>query len=694
MNHHLIKRFFRPPNLPPQDTDPFAISTELERKQEIITMLSLAMTILTGLIVVIVVAVGFAATPTLEFAVRELSPPFSLFLISTIAMWLSWHGRTQSAIYVFIGGFGVVLYTYWFGISLADPETLTPGPAYLSGLTILLSAILISAQAAIITTIILMIGLGIIIYFSSSWFLSVVLFWWLIALVTWQYEKTLQQTFARLRSARDNLEDLVDARTEELSIRTHELEIAKEAAEAANIAKSEFLANMSHELRTPMNAILGFAQLMEGSPDITPAQKQDLGIISRSGEHLLQLINDVLEMSKIEAGRAGLNESAFDLYHVLHSLEDMLYARAERKSLILTIEISPDVPRFIRSDEGKLRQVLLNLLSNAIKFTDEGGVSLQAECDPLVDQSCQLRFKVVDTGLGISSEEQHKLFEAFAQTESGAKSHEGTGLGLAISRQFAQLMGGDIQVESELGKGSTFTLDVMVIIADERDARNIQAIHKVIGLAEGQPTYRILVTEDKWENRRLLLRLLEPLGFELREASNGKEAVEIAEAWQPHLIFMDMRMPVMDGHDATRLIKSSVRGQAIAIIALTASVFEHERMSVLADGCDDFIRKPFRDTTIFEKLSQHLGVEFEYEEKQNSQIHRRMNKIPLEALKQSSPEWIARLHHAASMADSEETTSIIEEIRTTNAVLSASLQDLVNEFRFDKIMSITKPTAS
>jgi CheY-like chemotaxis protein len=190
------------------------------------------------------------------------------------------------------------------------------------------------------------------------------------------------------------------------------------------------------------------------------------------------------------------------------------------------------------------------------------------------------------------------------------------------------------------------------------------------------------------------VRLLEPLGFELREASNGKEAIEIAEAWQPHLIFMEIRMPVMDGHDATRHIKSSVKGQAIAIIALTASVFEHERMSVLADGCDDFVRKPFRDTTIFEKLAQHLGVEFEYEEKQDSRIHRRMNKIPLEALKQSSPEWIARLHYAASMADSEETTSVIEEIRPTNAVLAASLKDLVNEFRFDKIMSITTPAES
>jgi two-component system sensor histidine kinase/response regulator len=433
---------------------------------------------------------------------------------------------------------------------------------------------------------------------------------------------------------------------------------------------------------------------MERSPELPAAQQENLGIISRSGEHLLQLINDVLEMSKIEAGRAALNIAAFDLYRLLDSLEDMLYARAESKGLLLSVEYAFDVPRYIRCDEGKLRQVLLNLLTNAIKFTDEGGVTLHIGCDPPQGDTHRLQFKISDTGQGIAPDEMHKLFEAFSQTASGELLKEGTGLGLAISRQFVGLMGGTISAKSEVGKGSMFSFDVPTTLADAKDMDTIQYIRQITGIAPGQPTYRIIITEDKWENRTLLRRLLEPLGFELREAMNGKEAVDIAEEWQPHLIFMDMRMPVMDGHEATRRIKSTIKGQAIAIIALTASVFEHERMSVLEDGCDDFVRKPFRESTIFEKLTQHLGVEFVYEEKEKNTVIRAPHTITLDSLKAVSPDWITRLHQAASMADSEETLNVIAEIRQNDGGLAAGLQMLVNEFRFDKIIALTRSSAT
>jgi CheY-like chemotaxis protein len=441
-----------------------------------------------------------------------------------------------------------------------------------------------------------------------------------------------------------------------------------------------------------LNAILGFAQLMQRSPDIPASQRENLRIISRSGEHLLQLINDVLEISKIEAGRVTLNVTSFDLYRLLDSLEDMLSARAARKGLSLNVEMGVDVPRFIRTDESKVRQVLLNLLSNAIKYTDEGSVTLRVACDHIAQPSCRLAFQVIDTGYGIAPSEMSHLFEAFSQTESGRRSHEGTGLGLAISRQFAQLMGGDVRAQSELGNGSVFTFDLVATVADEQDARAMQTVRRVMGIEGEQPAYRILITEDKWENRTLLRRLLEPVGFELREAANGQEALDIVEKWQPHLIFMDMRMPVMDGHEATRRIKATDRGQAITIIALTASVFEHEHLSVLEDGCDDLIRKPFREPVIFEKLTQHLGVRFIYEDIQPSPM-RKGQEITPEAIGNVTPERISRLRQAASMADSEVSLSIIEEIRQDNAALAFRLRDLVNEFRFDQIVALTSTDA-
>ncbi|MCL4876320.1 MAG: response regulator [Anaerolineae bacterium] len=684
MNFQSLKRIFRPANIPPPDFDPLEIESELERKRNILNVLSSALVVLGVVITYITVVNGYQDNHTVEFLLTQTLPPVNLFLVGLVTWVVNRIYSAKLAGYVFTIGYGLTVYIDWIMVTTVGEASNAPTPAFLGGLTILLAGVLISGRAALVTAALLMLGKAIVVRLGSDLFLAPVVFWCLIALVSWQYEKTLRQTFARLRAARDHLEDLV-------AVRTRELERAKEEAEAANVAKSAFLANMSHELRTPMNAILGFAQLMERSPDISPAQQENLGIISRSGEHLLQLINDVLEMSKIEAGRTTLNVSGFDLYLLLDSLEDMLYARAESKGLLLSMEYAFDVPRYIRTDESKLRQVLLNLLSNAIKFTEEGGVTLNIECDPPLDQSYRLRFKVADTGHGVAPAEMHKLFEAFSQTTSGETLQEGTGLGLAISRQFVQLMGGTIQVESEVGKGSIFTFDVVATLADDQDMNTIQYVRRVTGLAPGQPAYRILIAEDKWENRTLLRRLLEPVGFELREAKHGKEAVEIAEKWQPHLIFMDMRMPVMDGHEATRKIKSTLKGQAIAIIALTASVFEHERMSVLEDGCDDFVRKPFRETTIFEKLAQHLGVKFIYEEKQNPSAVRTPYAVTLDSLKASSPDWISRLHHAASMADSEESLSIIAEIRQSDGGLAASLQMLVNEFRFDKIIALTHP---
>ncbi len=496
---------------------------------------------------------------------------------------------------------------------------------------------------------------------------------------------TFNQMTHYLKQSRQDLENYSHV----LEERTFALAEAKETAEIANQTKSNFLANISHELRTPLNVILGFTQVMYRDHTLTAKQKETLRIINHSGEHLLLLINDVLEVTKIESGKTDLNNNNFDLYYLLDSLTEMLKFKAEDKGLKLFFIQDENLPRYIRTDESKLRQILINLLSNAIKFTDQGMVKLQVKILDRNSKATNLLFEVIDTGMGIAATEIKSLFEPFVQTESGIKSQQGTGLGLAISRKFAQLMGGNITVTSELGQGCTFCVTLPVQSVAEVPLK-LPETRRVIGVATDQPTYRILIVEDRWENRLLLRNLLEPLGFAVREAENGQEGIAIWQQWHPHLILMDLQMPIMNGMDASKFIKAHSVTSETVIIALSANVFTKQRSEILASGCDDFITKPFKEEILWEKIAQHLSVIYLYEEEISPHLTSSSppKKLTSETLAVMSDDWIAQLNEAALQLDSELLMQLITEIPPEHQSLKTSLKNKIENFDFDQILEL------
>jgi signal transduction histidine kinase/DNA-binding response OmpR family regulator len=506
--------------------------------------------------------------------------------------------------------------------------------------------------------------------------------WYLIenALNTMASKLSLSHT--QLQKAHDELEVKVRERTLKLTQ-------TKERAEAANRAKSMFLANMSHELRTPLNAILGYSQLMQRDIAMLPEQREQLTTINRNGEHLLALINDVLEISRIEVGRIALNVHTFDMRSFFHDLTGMFASSAEGKGLRFEIIGVEEVTRYVATDEDKLRRILINLLGNAVKFTKKGGIIMRVAVKEETSDRMRLTVEVEDTGVGIAEDELDKVFRYFEQTASGSAQKSGTGLGLAISRDFARMLGGDIAVASVAGKGSTFRLEVAIEKSSASKIKEVIRPMRVVGLEAEQEIPRILIAEDKEENRLLLKKLLQTVGFQVREAVNGKEAVDIFNQWQPHFIWMDVRMPVMDGLEAARRIKKSEAGRSTPIAALTAHALEEEKEVILAVGCDDFVSKPYRLQEILEVMAAHLGVRYVYAktDKEAELVEPDVDLLP-EQLATLPGDLLGQLNQAVVELDEERILALIEKVKTIDAPMATVLETYVEKFALSSLLDL------
>jgi PAS domain S-box-containing protein len=465
---------------------------------------------------------------------------------------------------------------------------------------------------------------------------------------------------------------------------------AKKEAERANQAKSIFLANMSHELRTPLNAVLGFSGLMARDSQVTPQQKDSLSVINRSGYHLLSLINDVLDMSKIEAGHTQLEPEPTDLHLLLHDMGDMIIQRIEAKALQFSLELTPALPQYVMLDIRKLRQVLINLLGNAVKFTRAGIIILRADGKNTGADKWKLTFEVEDTGIGIPADKIETIFEPFAQIGHSPAKQQGTGLGLAISHQFIQLMGGDITVESTPDKGSVFRFDIPVETANATEIEHPvkETGQRAVGLAADEPEWRILIVEDEADNRLLLRHLLESVGFNVRIAMNGFEAIQQFKDWQPHLIWMDMRMPVMDGYEATRHIRKLPGGKQIKILALTASVFKEQEDAILAVGFDAVLHKPYNEAAIFNAMAEQLGPHYVYEEDNDLIKQNALPSLSSDDLVNLSEEWLNEFLTATQLGDIEAMLLLTKALPATESETKATLDRYINDFQMDTLIMI------
>lgn len=566
------------------------------------------------------------------------------------------------------------------------------------GIVILSSGLLITLLFGILINLnILKIRLLEIDTFSSySWMISI----FTIFMLFFTLVSGLERFYAILLDSVNNLENNIKKRTLQLkksnlflkqeinekNIISKKLRKAKIIADKANKAKSSFLAHMTHEIRTPLNAILGYSQLLQREDDLQGEYKKQIEIINNSGEHLLTLINGILEMSRIEAGKTEMKIETFDFYKIIEDVKSMFKVKTDTKGLKFSANIDENVPRIIISDLNKIKQVIINIVGNSIKFTREGSISINCRIDPLISNKMIIHVK--DTGVGIPAGDIKKIFGSFEQSKAG-RDEGGTGLGLSISKKFAKLLYGDIEVESELGVGSEFKFTFKFKIGNEEETETRYDTRNVVGIQDSSREIKVLIVDDRDTNRDILVRMLSKIGFVTKECDNGASAIEYAVEWKPDIILLDIVMPVMDGKEVIKRLRQLPNGSDYKIIVLTASALEEDKKTVMDLGADTFLRKPFRQNEILEEIKKLTNLEYLLEDKQNNENAPIItNEYLKNEMSDLAEETLKDIKNNILIGDITELKKILNSFAQSKLSLSKYLTSLIEEYEFERITKI------